>query len=453
MTKHTSETLAHIHIDTYLETTRRALNLPGLACAIIQGNQLLYAQGFGHAGPARPVSPQTPFILGSLSKSFTALAAMQLVDAGKLNLDDPAKRYIPWLRFETEAAEALTIRHLLTHTSGISRYDGRALLSERASKTIEQRVRERLPLKLSRPVGSTYQYSNTNYLLASLIVEIAAGIPFATYLQEHILLPLSMNNSATSEAAAKQKGLSEGYRWWYGTPYAFSAPYLDDALGAAFVAASAEDLARWLLLHLNGQVDEVSILSQDGLTELHRATVPTGKGTQAAMGWRVGQLAGEQTLQHGGEVSNFRSDMLLLPAHHLGLVVLANCNNGFVAQLGLDQIAPDLARFLLNQPHTKKRLQLRAFGLLEAEASLILVALVIWLWVALLSNTHFMAGGVVALTLASTLPALALWRLPKLADMPWKGLRLYVPDLGNLVWWLSIISLVLAGVSLLRWLI
>ncbi len=440
-------------IDTHLEIMRQALHLPGLACAIVQGSQVVYARGFGYAGPARPISPQTPFILGSLSKSFTALAVMQLAESGALRLDDPAKRYIPWLRFETEAAEALTIRHLLTHTSGISRYDGRALLSERAGKAIEQRVRERLPLKLSRPVGSAYQYSNTNYLLASLIVEIVAGIPFATYLQEHILQPLSMNNSATSEAAAKQKGLSEGYRWWYGTPYTFSAPYLDDALGAAFVAASAEDLARWLLLHLNGQVDGVSILSQGGFAELHRAAVPTGKGTQAAMGWRVGRLAGEQTLQHGGEVSNFRTDMLLLPAQRLGLVVLANCNNGLVAQLGLDHIAFDLARFLLGQPQTRKRQTLRAFGLLEAEASLILVALVIWLWVALLSNTHFMAGGVVALTLASTLPALALWRLPKLADMPWKGLRLYVPDLGNLVWWLSIISLVLAGVSLLRWLI
>jgi CubicO group peptidase (beta-lactamase class C family) len=398
------------------------------------------------------MTPQTPLLIGSLSKSFTALAVMQLVEAGQLSLDDSIKRYIPWLRFETKTAECLTIRHLLTHTSGISRYDGRVLLSERTNHTIEQRVRERLPLKLSRPVGSTYQYSNTNYLLASLIVEIAAGIPFATYLQEHILLPLGMHNSATSEAEAKQKGLSEGYRWWYGTPYTFSAPYLDDALGAAFVASSAEDLARWLLLHLNGQVDGVSILSQDGLAELHRPTVPTGKGTLAAMGWRVGQLAGEQTLLHGGEVSNFRSDMLLLPAHRLGLVVLANCNNGLAAQLSLDQIAPDLARFLLGQPPTKKRLTIRAFGLLEVGASLVLVGLAIWLWVAMLGSAPFTAGGVAALILAVTLAALALWRLPKLADMPWRGLRLYVPDMGNLIWWISLLSLMLAGASLLRWL-
>ncbi len=332
-------------LTSWLEERRQLLHLPGLAVAVAQDGQIAYLRGFGIAAPGREMTPQTPILIGSLSKSFTALAVMQLVDAGKLNLDDPIKRYIPWLRFETEAAEVITIRHLLTHTSGISRYDGRALLSGHAGKTIERSVRERTPLKLSRPVGSTYQYSNTNYLLASLIVEIVAGIPFATCLQEHILTPLSMCRSAASEADAKQKGLAIGYRWWYGTPYAFAAPYLDDALGAAFVAASAEDMGRWLQLHLDGQVDDVAILSQAGITELHRASVSTGKGTLAAMGWRVGQLAGEEMLLHGGEVSNFRSDMLLLPAQHLSLVVLANCNNGLVAQLGLDQIALDLARF------------------------------------------------------------------------------------------------------------
>src|SRR5262245_58180429 len=105
------------HIDTYLEKKRQALRLPGLAVAIIQDGSIAYVRGFGIAATGREMTPQTPFIIGSLSKSFTALAAMQLVEAGQLHLDDPIKRYIPWLRFETVSAERLTIRHLLTHTS------------------------------------------------------------------------------------------------------------------------------------------------------------------------------------------------------------------------------------------------------------------------------------------------------------------------------------------------
>jgi CubicO group peptidase (beta-lactamase class C family) len=230
------------------------------------------------------------------------------------------------------------------------------------------------------------------------------------------------------------------------------APYLDDALGAAFVAASAEDLARWLLFHLNGQVDGVSILNQKSLDELHQPQVPTGRGTFAALGWQVGKMAGHSIWLHGGEVSNFRADMIIVPDLHIGLVVLASCNNGLIAQFGLDQVASDLARFVLGLPQPKKRLTLRTFGLLEVGAALALVGLAIWLWLALISNGHFTPGGVAALIAATIVPSLTLWRLPNVVDMPWKGLKLYVPDLSNLIWWLSLLSLVLAGVSLLRWL-
>jgi CubicO group peptidase (beta-lactamase class C family) len=443
-----------VAVETFLEQKRLALNLPGLACAIVQGSQIVYAQGFGHAGPAKRINPQTPFILGSLSKSFTALAVMQLAESGVLRLDDPITRHLPWFQMADVRAQSITIRHLLLHTSGISRYIGRDLLSHRRDLGLEETVRALRSVKLAHEPGSTFEYSNTNYAILSLLIEVAAGTSYANYIQQHIFLPLAMQHSQVELPPAQADGLAQGYRWWYGMAYPFDAPYLSDALGAAFFISSAEDMGRWLQLHLTGQVDGVTILNQESLDELHRPQAPTHKtGVQSALGWRVGQLAEEPMWHHGGEVSNFRSDMIIFPDRQIGLVVLANCNNGLVAQLGLDQIAPDLARFLLGLPQSGQRLTIRSFGLLEVGASLALVGLAIWLWLALISNVHFTPGGVVALIVALILPSLALWRLPKLADMPWAGLRLYVPDLGNLVWWLSLLSLVLAGVSLLRWLI
>ena len=114
-------------IEDHVTAVRRDLRLPGLALAIVQNDQVIYQHGFGKANPlGRPVTPQTPFILGSLSKSFTALAILQLVEAGQIDLDAPVQRYLPWFHLaDPDASARITIRHLLIHTSGISRYTGR----------------------------------------------------------------------------------------------------------------------------------------------------------------------------------------------------------------------------------------------------------------------------------------------------------------------------------------
>ena len=148
-------------IDAYVEAQMKDIRLPGLALGIIQGDQILYVKGYGIADPSgRAVTPQTPFSLASLAKPVTALAVMQLVQAGKVELDAPVQRYLPYFRMADEqASAAITVRHLLNHTSGISRLTGEEKFPSQASFdwTREQRVRELSDNALTHPVGTTYE--------------------------------------------------------------------------------------------------------------------------------------------------------------------------------------------------------------------------------------------------------------------------------------------------------
>src|SRR5882724_6858193 len=119
-----------VTIDKYIQDKMRRTHLPGLAIGIIRHGKVIFLQGYGSAGAGRAVAPQTPFIIGSLSKSITALAIMQLVEQGLLDLDTSIQHYIPWFRVaDKEASTRITVRHTLTHTSGLSRYAGRELLA------------------------------------------------------------------------------------------------------------------------------------------------------------------------------------------------------------------------------------------------------------------------------------------------------------------------------------
>src|SRR5260370_33675392 len=116
-----------IVVDAYITAQMRSMRIPGLALGIVKGDQIVYLRGFGVDYPSgHPVTPQTPFIIGSRTKSFTALAIMQLVEQGKVELDAPVQRFIPWFRLaDSDASAQITLRHLLNHTSGISRALGR----------------------------------------------------------------------------------------------------------------------------------------------------------------------------------------------------------------------------------------------------------------------------------------------------------------------------------------
>jgi CubicO group peptidase (beta-lactamase class C family) len=343
-------------IDRYVEQELQATRLPGLALGIVQGDQIVHLKGFGVADPSgRPVTPQTPFIIGSTTKSMTALAIMQLVEAGKVELDAPVQRYLPWFHIaDAEASARITVRQLLNHTSGLPTTTGGEFVTspDMSDGALEQRVRALGTAELSAPVGTIWQFCNANYVVLGLIVQTVAGQSYETYLQEHLFTPLAMHQTFTSPVAAQQHGLAIGYRYWFGVPVSADMPYYRGELPAGFVISSAEDMAQYLIAHLNaGHYRGAQILSPAGIAELHRPAVPLMGASDIfyGMGWYIMPTNGVPTVRHVGETANFHANIVLVPEGRWGVVLLMNGNSAFLGKSRIEGIAVGVTSLLVGR--------------------------------------------------------------------------------------------------------
>jgi len=203
-------------IDAYVDAQMRDLRIPGLALAIVEGDQIVHLKGFGVAGPdGRPVTPQTPFQLASLGKPMTGVAIMQLVEAGKIDLDAPVQRYLPAFRVADAAASAqITVRHLLYHTSGLPGTVGMEYVLSGGARpdALEARVGALRSVSLNRLVGASWEYSNAGYQILGLIIQEVSGQPYEGYMREHLFTPLQMQQTYTDWTEARSHGAASGYR-------------------------------------------------------------------------------------------------------------------------------------------------------------------------------------------------------------------------------------------------
>ena len=336
-------------IDAYVTEQVNRLGIPGLALGIVQDGQIAHLQGFGVADQAgQAVTPQTPFYLASLTKSFTAVAVMQLVEAEKIDLDAPVQTYLPWFELaDSEASASITVRNLLNHTTGISRADGdREWAEERAS---EEMIGNLKTVQLIQPVGTTYEYSNLNYIIAGWIVEQVGGESYADYVSEHIFEPLDMRHSYASRAPALSDGLAVGHRYMFAHAFVASAEGRF-GLASGGLIASVEDMSHYAIAHLKGgRYGDSSILSPQGIAELHAPAVPVGEDGHYGMGWVVGTLDGMRLLTHSGALTNFRTSILLLPETGWGVILLSNAN-GFEQLLQIDVLSRRVAGMLVGDP-------------------------------------------------------------------------------------------------------
>jgi CubicO group peptidase (beta-lactamase class C family) len=448
-------------IDKFVETEMGAQRIPGLALGLVKGDQIVYLKGYGIADPIeRAVTPQTPFIIGSLSKSFTALAVMQLVEAGKIELDAPVQRYLPWFRVADEKASAqITVRHLLNQTSGLSTKTGRSFQGngDTSDTALEQAVRKLSAAELTEPVGAVHQYSTINYSVLGMIVQTVSGQSYESYMQEHIFEPLQMNHSFTSQAEAQPKGLASGYHYAFGIPMAVELPYNRGLLPAGYLISSAEDMAHYLIAQLNdGNYKNTALLSREGMLEMHNSAVPTGAtDTSYGMGWFVGPVNGIHAIHHQGETFNSHANMILLPENQWGIVVLINGENSMDLIFGparMADISKGVASLLAGQQPPAPPANTSVWAVYSLLIGLIVVQVSGVIWSARRLVRRRITEGRVAVGRNIILPLILnlLWALITLLLLPKMifGLPLMIfatglPDLGY--------TLLVSGLLALGW--
>ncbi len=309
-------------IDEYVTAKMRSARIPGVALVIVKGDQIVYFKGYGQADPSgRPVTLQTPFMIGSITKSMTALAVMQLVEAGQVELDAPVQRYIPWFRVaDPQASAQITVRQLIVQTSGIPQPMTSQMITDLDDGALERSVRALATEKLVSPPGQSFTYSNGNYNTLGLIVQTVSGQSYEEYVKQHIFAPLHMQNSFVSQAEAEQHGMAMGYRWWFGVPVPATFPYDRSDLPAGYIISSAEDMAHYLIAQMNdGRYGDASVLSPEGIALIH-TPVPTPYG----LGWEFLQDNGRTLVNHDGGTPNFMTSLFFDPQERVGVYVAAN---------------------------------------------------------------------------------------------------------------------------------
>ena len=351
-----SDAASYDEIDGYIEQQLKRLKIPGAALAIGEGDQIVHQRGFGQTRPGgMPPSPQTPFVLGSVTKSFTALAVMQLAEAGRVDLDSSVQRYLPWFRVADPRASAqMTVRQLLNQTSGLPSASGWVPLADfdNSPGTGENQARALATLQRSRPPGSAFEYSNMNYNLLGLIIGAISGESYAAYVQDHIFGPLDMRHSYTTRAEAQQNGLALGHRYWFAYPVAApNLPLPRGSLPAGYLISSTEDMSHYLIAQLNdGRYGGVQILSPAGIAEMHCPSaefkmmgVSLG---QYGMGWFINDRDQVRIVSHSGVVPDFFAYMAIVLEQKKGLVLLLNADHFLMSNFALEEVGMGAATLL-----------------------------------------------------------------------------------------------------------
>ena len=350
-------------LDAVVEQLMDAYDIPGVGLAVVEKGEVSYVQGYGVRDLATgvAVTPDTQFAIGSATKSFTSLGVMLLVEEGVLDLDTPVVTYLPEFKLsDPEATQTVTLRHILSHTSGLVRTDASSFDPSVSSAEVIAAAAE-TPL-VGKP-GEQFVYSNVNTIIAGEIIERVTGESWAAFTRERILEPLGMTTTTLSIeelkaqpdfALAYQYNVLEGLE-----PVDFLTLGADAPAGA--INSSAREMAAYLCFQLG---DGSPLLSTENLQEMHKRQIATPdfsmseiiaaqatalseqpEGVPASLTtdngygfyWGVGRFQGHEMVEHGGNVIGETANVTLLPEQRSGVVVLANADsaNTFVEALRL----------------------------------------------------------------------------------------------------------------------
>jgi len=339
-------------IDKLAAETLARTGVPSASIAVVKDGQVVYVKAYGDAKlePKTPATAQMRYSIGSISKQFTAASILLLQEQGKLSLDDKVGKYIP----DLTRANEVTIRQLLSHTSGYQDYWPQDyVMKPMLEPTTAQKIMDTWAKKpLDFEPGTKWQYSNTNYVIAGAIVEKVARLPLFQFMQQKIFTPLGMKSVMSIDEGRLTESDPVGYKRYALGPLRVAPKEGRGWLFAAGeLAMTAEDLARWDISIIEGK-----LLKPASYLELGREVLlQNGVGTNYGLGVSIGLPNGRRALSHGGEVSGFTSQNVVFPDDRVAVIALTNQDAASASGTITSGISPLL--FATNDPLTAAKLE------------------------------------------------------------------------------------------------
>jgi len=322
--------------ERYIQQAMEELKLPGLAVGLIENGQPRLLKGYGvRNSQGDPMTPQTSVELGSTSKSFTALAIMQLAQQNQINIDAPVIDYIPWFKANNKSqSDKILIRHLLNHRSGFSNLDGNRnlLLLDNSADANKQAVADFAQYQLIFEPGETYHYSNINYQILAYILEVVTGKSYESVIEENLFKPLSMANSFAAESSGQHLAIAEGFQFQFGEVIPSKVEQGRATIAQGRLKVSAEDMLKYLNEFMPGNNEFVP--GNQGF--IHSSTkqeilkIPEQDARRGyGMGWIISHKADHRIIYHFGRSFGFETVVMFSPELNVGMVALANAHSGF----------------------------------------------------------------------------------------------------------------------------
>jgi CubicO group peptidase (beta-lactamase class C family) len=339
-------------IEEKVEARRKELGIPGMSLAIVKDDQVIVAKGLGYKDFEKkaPVTADTQFAIGSATKAFTALSVLMSQDEGKLSLDDSPKKLLPYFKmYDPETDKAITIRDLLSHSSGLNRTD-LAMITGKLNRA--ELIQVAAQAKPTAKLREKFQYQNIMYTAAGEAAAVAQKMPWEKFVPERIFKPLGMSNSTMFiKDMEKAKDFSYGYDYNFDTKETTKRPFREIAqvAPAGSINSSARDMAEWIRFVLNGGVGNGKrLVSETGYAEWIKPQMKMNpSGTQNyGLGWFLRKVGGYNVVEHGGNIDGFNSLVAMVPDKKIGFVMLTNVSN---SSLGND-IMSMIFSTLLDEP-------------------------------------------------------------------------------------------------------
>ncbi|MCC1488169.1 beta-lactamase family protein [Bacillus tropicus] len=319
-----------VTLDKYVEKFIKEQNIPGAAVAIVHNKDVFFTKTWGITGESeKKITSKTPFAIGSISKSLTALAIVKLIEDKKIKLEDPVQRYLPWFKLkDSQISSTITIQHLLTHTSGISTYEG-LLLSDKQSKSstaLKENVMKLSNVKVTAPPSEKYQYSNANYMVLGALIEEVTNDTYSSYMEKHVFRLLNMNGAAASKETAYEKGYLTGYQSWFGIPRKSVVSYDNAGAPYGYITANLEDMIQFIMF-LNRQ-ENPQFLKQENMDLYLSPLYKINSEKSYGFGLKTTNINESETMiWHSGSTPDARAEIFTLNKSGWSGVILTNKNH------------------------------------------------------------------------------------------------------------------------------